>query len=69
MEHNRKTRKISRFLQNFYKQIQYQMGVVTMRTATSGFLQVELNVALVDDANARYDLKELHQRFHPPASK
>jgi len=90
---------------------QYQMGVVTMRTATSGFLQkllsrefgtditaeavtrmcinyvlstpeidvalvgmrnrreVELNVALVDDVNARYDLKELHHRFHPPDSK
>lgn len=90
---------------------QYQMGVVTMRTATSGFLQkllsrefgtaitaeavtrmcinyvlstpeidvalvgmrnrreVELNVALVDDVKARYDLKELHHRFHAPDSK
>jgi aryl-alcohol dehydrogenase-like predicted oxidoreductase len=93
---------------------QYSMGVVTMRTATSGFLQkllthefgsrlksglhctidteavtrmcinyvlstpeidvalvgmrdrreVELNAALADDVEARYDLNELHNRFH-----
>jgi len=87
---------------------QYNMGVVTMRTATSGFLQklftrefgnvinteavtrmcinyvlstpeidvalvgmrnrreVELNVALADDIPARYNLGELHDRFHHP---
>ena len=93
------------------------MGVATMRTATSGFLQklltrefgsrlksglhccaidteavtrmcvnyvlstpeidvalvgmrnrreVELNAALADDVQARYDLDELHNRFHYP---
>ena len=87
---------------------QYNMGVVTMRTATSGFLQklltrefgdsinaevvtrmcvnyvlstteidvalvgmrnrreVELNPALADDVQARYDLDELHNRFQQP---
>lgn len=87
---------------------QYNMGIITMRTATSGFLQkllarefgqaisadavtrmcinyvlstpeidvalvgmrnlreVELNVALADDIQARYDLDELHYRFHHP---
>jgi aryl-alcohol dehydrogenase-like predicted oxidoreductase len=90
---------------------QYQMGVVTMRTATSGFLQklltrefgdavdaesvtrmcikyvlstpeidvalvgmrnrreVELNAALADDLEARYDLDELHYRFQKPDPK
>jgi hypothetical protein len=85
---------------------QYRMGIVTMRTATSGFLQkllkrefggvvnveavtrmcinyvlstpeidvalvgmrskreVELNAALADDVEARYDLDELHNRFY-----
>lgn len=89
---------------------QYDMGVVTMRTATSGFLQklmvrkfgdsieaeavtrmcikyvlstpeidvalvgmrnpreVEMNAALADDLQARYDLEELHYRFHYPGS-
>ena len=90
---------------------QHNMGVVTMRTATSGFLQklltreigsvitteavtrmcinyvlstpeidvalvgmrnrreVELNVALADDVQARYDLDELHYRFRHPDSE
>jgi aryl-alcohol dehydrogenase-like predicted oxidoreductase len=90
---------------------QYDMGVVTMRTATSGFLQglmtrefghavsieavtrmcinyvlstpeidvalvgmrnrreVELNAALADDVQARYDLDELHDRFRHPNSE
>lgn len=90
---------------------QHKMGVVTMRTATSGFLQklltrefgsaisteavtrmcinyvlstpeidvalvgmrnrreVELNVALADDVQARYDLDELHYRFRRPDSE
>jgi len=82
---------------------EYNMGIVTMRSATSGFLQkllarefgidaeritrmcinfvlstpeidvtlvgmrnskeVELNAALADDIEARYDLDELHNRF------
>ena len=91
---------------------QFQMGIVTMRTVTSGFIQrlltrefgqaidveavtrmclnyvlstpeidvalvgmrsqreVELNVALADDVQARYDLGELHgTRFRPPDSQ
>ena len=86
------------------------MGVVTMRTATSDFLQkllsrelgpainieavtrmcinyvlstpeidvalvgmrnrreVELNAALADDVQARYDLGDLHHRFYHPDS-
>ena len=90
---------------------QHGMGVVTMRTATSGFLQkllarefgsainteavtrmcinyvlstpeidialvgmrnqreVELNVDLADDVQARYDLDELHNRFRYPDSE
>lgn len=87
---------------------QYSMGVVTMRTATSGFMQkllsrefgqavnedavtrmcvkyvlstpeidvalvgmrnrreVEMNAALAGDAEARYDLGEIHDRFYSP---
>ncbi len=87
---------------------QHNMGVVTMRTATSGFMQkllalefgqavneeavtrmcvkyvlstpeidvalvgmrnqreVELNAALAGDAEARYDLSEIHDRFRRP---
>lgn len=90
---------------------QYDMGVVTMRTATSGFLQklltrefgdaisteavtrmcinyvlstpeiavalvgmrnrreVELNAALANDVQTRYDLDELHDRFQHPDSE